>query len=116
MSIEYRIAGGKLVFEKAAFARELLLPNSPLKTILGFSVLDSQAKKRMIVRTDDLVTVDYNFLADILLDENFMDLFEGLKSKLKEKMKGSISIRMGFYTSYFINLNFNSDDGKLVRA
>lgn len=110
MGIEYVISGGQLHFDKKAFTRELLLPNSPLRNILGSKDHSIENKQPIITKTDNSIIIDYNDASDIKLDENFEELFRTLKSKYKEKIGGKITIRITLYNSYFMVLDLGKDE------
>lgn len=112
--MEYVISGGKLYIDKKAFTRDLLVRNSSLKTILGYKSNKTGKVQPIITKTDDSVVLDYNNGAHIDLDEDFMDLFTHLKERYKEKMKGSITIRISLFNSYYTVLDLNSEDGEII--
>jgi hypothetical protein len=112
MDIEYVIAGGQIYFDKLSFAKELLLPGSPLKILLGLKPEGNGQAKPAITKTENMVTLDFNGIS-LKLDEGFLELFKHLKAKHQGKMKGRINIRIGFMTSYYTELDFSSEDGKV---
>lgn len=114
MGIEYVLAGGKIEINKKVYAKELLISNSPLKRLIGYGIKQQDFKAPNITKNEETVFIDYNGASEIPLDENFMEIFEEMKSKYKGLFKGIISLRIGLYGSYFLVLNFNSDDGKIT--
>lgn len=112
--IQYAISGGQLVFNKNVFTRELLLADSPLKKLLGMEDKDKNRVQPVMIRTMELVTIDYNGASDILLDENYELLFKALKVKYKDKVRGKITIRFTCYNTYYVVVDLDSEDNKLI--
>ncbi len=111
--IDYVILGGRLVFEQAAFAQEMLRPRSPLRTLLGVGARGAGAKK-FITRADGQVVVDYNFAAaPIALDETYAELFSELKSRLRGRVRGCVHVRVGLYSWQTVRLSLDGDGGEL---
>lgn len=113
MTLQYILSGGQLHFDKKAFTGELLLPGSPMKKLL-YSNSSGSNRQPKITKQEDLVTIDFNNSADIVLDENFYDLFRNLKEKHKQKLKGKVVIRITALTSYHVVLDLNSEDNKVI--
>lgn len=113
MAIQYILSGGQLKFDKKSFTRELLLPNSPLKVLLPAQTA-AGANRPVIVKTEQLVLIDYNEAADIELDEDFYNLFKKLKVKYKEKLKGKVVIRITALSSYHVVLNLENEDDRVL--
>lgn len=109
MTLEYIIAGGQLKIDKKVFAKELLLPGSPLTKLIKIEE-KAGSKQPMITKEEDIVIINYNDASDIFLDESFDSLFRSLKSRYKAKIKGSIVIRITALTTYHVVLNLNSED------
>lgn len=99
--------------EKTVFAKEVLLPDSPLKKLMNAGE-GSDAKQPKIVKADRMVSVIYNDASDIILDEYFYDLLKKLKTKYKEKVTGRVVIRITALTSYHVILDLNYEDGRIV--
>lgn len=110
MGIEYVISGGQLYFDKKVFTKEILLPYSPLRNILASKDNSDENKQPVITKTDHSVIIDYNDASDIKLNENYEELFENLKLKYKEKIKGKITIRINLYNSYFMVVDLDNDE------
>ncbi|MDF2942163.1 MAG: hypothetical protein K0S01_1021 [Herbinix sp.] len=113
MTLQYVIAGGHLQINKQVFAGELLLPDSSLKKILRADEVKG-SKQPKITRAEQMVRIDYNDASDITLDEGFYDLFKKLKLKYKEKIKGRIVIRITALTSYYVILNMEMEDERVL--
>jgi hypothetical protein len=84
-----------------------------MKKLLNAEI-NGVGKQPRLTKTDQLVTIDYNEAADIILDEGFYDLFKHLKVKYREKLHGRVVIRITALTSYHVVLNLNSDDDKVI--
>jgi hypothetical protein len=112
--IQYAISGGQMILDKNIFTRELLLADSPLKKLLGMEDKEKNRIQPVIIRTMDLVTIDYNGASDILLDENYELLFQTLKVKYRDKVKGKVTIRFTCYNTYYVVVNLDREDDKLI--
>lgn len=113
LTLQYVISGGQLQMEKTAFARELLQPEGPIKMLMS-TKNPASGHQPKLVKTGDQVILNFNDSAEIYLDEGFYDLFKKLKVKYQGKIKGSVVIRITALTSYYVTLNFNSDDDRVV--
>jgi hypothetical protein len=113
MDKQYVITGGQLYIDKKVFARELLRSDSSLKKLL-FVNDTIESKQPMITKTEDCVIVDYNNASDIPIDENYSDFFGCLKSRYKEKLKGRITLRITFLSSFHMVLDLNSEDERIL--
>lgn len=113
MMIQYVITGGQLHMDKKAFARELLLPDSLIKKLL-YSAETQANKKPKIIKTESDVTIDFNDAVDVLLEENFYDVFRNLKIKYQNKISGRVVIRITALTSYHVVMDLNSEDGRIM--
>jgi len=113
MTMQYAIVGGQLILDKVVFAKEVLMPDSPLKLLMKVEE-GSDIKPPKITREDRLVRIDYNEASDVMLDERFYDLLKKLKSKYLEKVTGRVVIRISAITSYHVILDLNYDDGRIV--
>lgn len=112
MTLQYIITGGQLYLEKTVFTRELLLSDSPLKKMV-FGKDNTAHIAPKIVKQEERVILDFNE-AEVETDESFYDHFRKLKGKYREKMQGRIVIRITALTSYYVTLNLNSEDDKVV--
>lgn len=113
MAIQYAIVGGKLKLDKKVFAREMLMAESPLKSLLKVEEGPGM-KPPTVTKTDQYVTVDYNEASDVLLDERFYDLLKKLKSKYQGNITGRVVIRITALTSCHVILDMNYEDGRIV--
>jgi|GEM_PF-3087438 len=114
MNTQYVITGGQLHIDKRTFTKELLRSNSPLKKILFVNdTIDN--KPPLITKTEDSVIINFNDASDILLDENYEELFQSLKSLYKEKLKGRITLRISFLSSFHLVIDLNSEDEHIIR-
>ncbi len=112
MPLQYIITGGQLYMEKTAFAREMLLAESPLrKLVYGKSNKAHIAPK--VERLEERVSIDFN-QAEVETEEGFYDIFRKMKEKYREKLQGRVVIRITALTSYYVTLNFNNGDEKVV--
>lgn len=111
MALYYVLTGGQLKLEKKVFTGELLLSGSLIKKLLKS---ENSEKKPKITGLDDIITIDYNDSADVLLDEGFYDLFKQLKVKYRGRIKGKVVIRVSAITSYHLVLNLDSEDDEII--
>lgn len=112
MAIQYGLTGGQLRMDKLVFTKELMSPGSSLKKLLPKQ--DKNSRQPGITKTEDLVIIDYNVSSGILMDEGFYDVFKKLKLKYKEKVKGRVVIQISAVTSYYVSLNLDSEDDKVI--
>jgi hypothetical protein len=113
MTLQYVITGGQLRLDKKVFAKEILTPKSSIGRLV--KAADSpECRQPSITKSEDIVIINYNDASDVPVDENFFDFFKALKQKYREKLKGTIVIRITALTSYHVVLNLNSDDDQLV--
>lgn len=96
--------------DKLAFARELLKPSSPLHKLLGSKDNTKDRIKPVITRSEDRVTIDYNGATEIALADNYEEDLKALKKEYREKLYGKLTIRFSFLSSYYISVDFNSND------
>ncbi len=112
MTLQYTITGGQLYLEKKAFARELLISDSPFKKLVyGKGSRDLSTPK--VDKLEAQVRIDFN-QSEVETDEGFYELFRKLKGIYREKMKGKIVIRITALTSYYVTLNMNSEDDRVI--
>jgi hypothetical protein len=107
--MQYFITGGQLKIDKLVFTRELLLPDSPVKSLLK-TIDIKEGRQPSVAKKANTVIIDYNEASDVIVDENFHEMFKKLKIKYKEKLKGKVVIRITALTSYHVTLDLNSDD------
>lgn len=113
--MQYAISGGQLIIDKKAFTKELLLPDSPIKKFLKVADIPD-SRQPGIVKSENIVIINYNDASDIILDENYYELFRKIKAKYREKIKGNVVIRMTAYSTYHIVLDLNSDDERITNG
>lgn len=113
LTLQYIISGGQLKIDKMAFAREIILPESPMNRIIHGKGNNSNSQPK-ITKSENYVIIDFNDSSDIILDEGFYDLFKKLKLKYKERLKGKVVIRITALTSYHVILDLNSEDDKVI--
>lgn len=111
---QYVISGGQLYIDKKVFAVELLKSDSIIKKIMSADSMGA-GKPPRIIKGEDRVTVDYNSASDIEIGENYEELFKALKSKYREKIKGRLTLRVTFLTSFHMVIDFNSEDEQICR-
>ncbi len=111
MVMQYMITGGQLYVEKTAFARELMLPDSSLRKLIYGNNTAHKAPK--VEKMEDGVKIDFN-QAEVDTDEGFYDLVRKLKEKYKDKLKGRIVVRITALTAYYVTLNLNNEEDKVV--
>lgn len=112
MTLQYIITGGQLYLEKTAFTRELLLADSPIKILL-YGKENTEHTKPKIEKSEDRVKIDFN-QAEVQLDDGFYDLFRKLKEKYRNHIKGRVVIRITALTSYYVTLNLDSEEDKVI--
>ncbi len=112
MTLQYEIAGGHLLLDKAVFAKELLLVDSPMKHLVYPTRQNSQKPK--VIKENLLVRIDFNYGAEVTVDEGFYDVFKKLKQKYRAGIKGKLIIRISAITSYYVTLDLNSEDEKVI--
>ncbi len=112
MTMQYVIAGGYLILNKTVIAKELLLTDSLMRRLLY--PVGQKHQKPKVVKEDFFVKIDFNHGVDVTVDENFYDAFKQLKHKYRSDVKGKIVIRISAITSYYVTLNLNSEDEKVI--
>lgn len=112
MTLQYEIAGGQLLVDKVVFARELLLVDSAVKKLLYPTL--GKGHKPNVIKEATCVRIDFNHGSEISVDEGFYDMFRRLKIKYHGKVKGKIVIRISAITSYYVTLDLNSEDERVI--
>lgn len=112
MTLQYEIAGGQLILYKTVFAKELLLVNSQMRNLIYPTGQNSQKPK--VRKEDPFVRIDFNHGAEVTVNESFYDDFKKLKQKYRGDIKGKVVIRISAITSYYVTLDFNSEDDKVI--
>lgn len=112
MTMQYVIAGGHLILNKTVFAKELLLSDSLMRHLIYPTGQNSQKPK--VIKEDPFVRIDFNHGVDVTVDEGFYDVFKQLKQKYRSGVKGKIVIRISAITSYYVTLNLNSEDERVI--
>lgn len=113
MTLQYEIAGGQLVMDKAAFAKEVLIMDSPIKKLI-YPKINSNEGKSKVIKDSNTVTIDFNHTSGVVVDEGFYDMFKKLKIKYGGRLKGKIVVRISAITSYYVTLNLESDDEHII--
>jgi hypothetical protein len=111
MTMQFAVAGGHITLDKAVFAKEILTPGSPLKKLIQ---VEEGMVPPKIVKAERSVTIEYNNASDVRMDEDFHELFKKLKAKYKEKITGKVVIRITALTSYYVVLDLNRGDERVV--
>lgn len=112
MTLQYEIAGGQLLLDKVVFAQELLLVDSAVKKLLY--PVSGKGQKPNVIKEANCVRIDFNHGSEISVDEGFYDMFKRLKNKYQGKVKGKIVIRISAITSYYVTLDLNSEDERVI--
>lgn len=111
--MNYILTGGQLIIDKQAFGKEILLPHNSLKQLIGLG--DNCANKPPIIsKNENVVIIEYGNSCEIELDANFYDIFKNLKIKYRDKIRGRVVIRITSLSSYYVNLDLNTEDEKVI--
>ena len=114
MTMQYVIAGGYLILNKTVFAKELLLADSLMRRLVYPTGQNSQKPKLIKENENPFVKIDFNNGVDVTVDEGFYDVFKKLKQKYTSGVKGKIVIRISAITSYYVTLDLNSEDERVI--
>jgi hypothetical protein len=107
MSIEYIVSGGRIEIDKTAYIKEMLSKDGALRKMLSVSEVNNAAIKPKITKNDNSQTVIINFngSSSVDLGENFRDIFQGLKIKYKDKIKGKVVISIRTYSLIYVTID-----------
>jgi hypothetical protein len=112
--MQYVISGGQLYIDKKVFALEMLSADSMIKKLMKVNDMNNDIPPK-ITKTEDYVILDYNNASDIEVNQNYEEMFQRLKSRYKEKLKGKLTLRINILTPYHFVLDFNREDDKISR-
>ncbi len=99
------ISGGQLYIDKKVFMKELLKSGSDLKGIVFINGAEAkEIKPPAITKIEEFVKVDYNYSTGIRIDENYQELFDRLKEKYQDKIRGNITLMISLLTTWYVNI------------
>jgi len=119
---EFQIVGGKLKMQKKIFILEMLSKDSRLRTLLKWKTARDFAEEHPAVSKPDaegVITIDFSYIADIVLGQSWEELLGELKLKYKEQIKGRVACRgnyWGILTSFEIDLNSDGDKIEYIKG
>ncbi len=111
--VDFTIAGGYLKIHKSAFAQEMLIQKSVLRTLLTRQASrDLSARPPSMDNADDggMITLNFNKSEAVHLGDDPGELLGALKKKYRGKVRGRITCR-GWLSAFTISLD--SDDGEI---
>jgi hypothetical protein len=107
MSIEYTVSGGRIEIDKSVYIKEMLSKDGVLRKILRASEVSNTEIKPKITKNDksQTVTINFNGSSGVNLGENYRDVFQELKIKYKDKIKGKVVISISTYSIIYVTIN-----------
>lgn len=118
MGIEYYIAGGQLHIDKKVFIKEMFRPDSVMKHLLNYQLNDHGKTRSLSIdkSATEWVIIDFNFVDKVKVGEDYHTLLEKIKKDLKDKIKGSIRLRIAdYFEPIDINIDFNSEEDGITQ-
>ena len=117
MILEFFISGGRLRMPKKTFIREMLGPGSIIKQLLNYELHKGDKNRYLkIDRTSskDLVEIRFNTESRASVGQDYKELLQKLKNRLKGELRGSVVLVADYYHQFSLTLNLDADDSTII--
>jgi len=111
--MEIAVIGGQLIIDKKVYAKEMMVKNSFLKTLLQLRP-SHPASTLNISKDASLVYIDYNGSSGVLLETDYQKFFQDFKSKYGSSVKGRLTIQTNWFNSFISVVDLNTDEVKVI--